>query len=1086
MHPKGTQNRRARAALAVALLSAFTVGGTLGTHHALAAPGTATTFTVTNTNDTGTGSLRTAITNANNNPGADTINFNIPGDVVHRISPSSPLPGISESVTIDGYTQPGASANTNPFGQGLNSTLRIEINGDSVGGATSSGLAIHAGNVTVRGLVINGFDNDFEQQGIYVGASPVTIQGNYLGTNAAGTSAVPNTTGIDVWAGSNVIGGTTAAARNLISGNSTGVRIFTFNATLNRVEGNLIGTSKDGNSDLGNSIYGVEIMASSNFIGGTASGAGNVISGNNNGGIRIAEDTNAANNNEVLGNYIGTNAAGTAAVGNGQRGVRIDGDGFRPAGNIVGGSTAGSRNVISGNSGHGIEFWRVPDGGKVLGNYIGTNAAGTAAIPNTGNGVQIDQSQNFEVGGTTAGEGNVISGNALNGINVVEGSNSNTIEGNLIGTNAAGTADLGNTQNGVYIERTDSDSNTVGGTTTSARNVISGNDLNGVLIEGPALSAEIGMGVRGNYIGTNAAGSAAVGNSQAGVKLLGTKGIVVGGAAAGSSNLISGNGQDGVYIGGEGSQMNSVQGNLIGTNAAATAAIPNVRSGVTLGSGGQMNLVGGTSPATRNIISGNTGAGLIVEENAHNNTITGNYIGTRPDSSTALANVGAGVVISGTNTVLGGAETGEPNLIAFNGGTGVLVRTSTGNRIVASSIHSNGNLGIDLLPAGVTANDANDADSGPNGLQNYPVINSVQRSGQTTTVGGTFSSKPNATYTLHFYYSPSCDASGSGEGKTYMGKTDVSLEDAGNASIGLTFGFLVPQGSFVTATATDSAGNTSEFSVCRQESSSPVTGTTTATTTASASTTAVGGATNTPVASATTGNTTATPATSATASATAPATASPTSTTGGCNISFPDVPQGSTFYSFVQCLACKSIIGGFSDGTYRPGANVTRGQLSKIISNAAAFTEPAGAQVFEDVLPGSPFYDFVQRLNKRGIIDGYQCGGANEPCGTANKPYFRPNNNATRGQISKIVAIAAGHVDPVSSQTFADVPAGSTFHKWIENLTSRGVMSGYACGGPGEPCNDGSQPYFRSNYNATRGQLAKIVSNTFFPNCSAQ
>jgi hypothetical protein len=171
MHSEGTRNRRARAALAIATLSAMTLGAAFGAHHTLAAPHVATTFTVTNTLDSGTGSLRQAILNANSNPGADTINFNIPGNGVHRISPTSALPGISEAVTIDGYSQPGASANSNPFGQGVNPTLLVELNGDNI--SWDSGLVIGAPNTVIRGLVINGFDGDTFRSGIYINTTNV-------------------------------------------------------------------------------------------------------------------------------------------------------------------------------------------------------------------------------------------------------------------------------------------------------------------------------------------------------------------------------------------------------------------------------------------------------------------------------------------------------------------------------------------------------------------------------------------------------------------------------------------------------------------------------------------------------------------------------------------------------------------------------------------------------------------------------------------------------------------------------------------------------------------------------------------------
>jgi hypothetical protein len=220
-----------------------------------------------------------------------------------------------------------------------------------------------------------------------------------------------------------------------------------------------------------------------------------------------------------------------------------------------------------------------------------------------------------------------------------------------------------------------------------------------------------------------------------------------------------------------------------------------------------------------------------------------------------------------------------------------------------------------------------------------------------------------------------------------------------------------------------------------------------------------------------------------------PATATASPTTIGeptvCPIQFTDVPAGSTFYDFVRCLACRGILGGYPDNTFKPNNNVTRGQLSKIVSNSAGFSDPQTTQMFQDVPVGSTFFNFVGRLASRGYIGGYACGGAGEPCVPPdNLPYFRPNNNATRGQISKIVSNAASFSEPHTGQTFEDVPPGSTFYDFIERLASRGVMSGYACGGAGEPCvPPDNRPYFRPNNNATRGQTSKIVSNTFFPNC---
>jgi hypothetical protein len=130
------------------------------------------------------------------------------------------------------------------------------------------------------------------------------------------------------------------------------------------------------------------------------------------------------------------------------------------------------------------------------------------------------------------------------------------------------------------------------------------------------------------------------------------------------------------------------------------------------------------------------------------------------------------------------------------------------------------------------------------------------------------------------------------------------------------------------------------------------------------------------------------------------------------------------------------------------------------------------------------FYEFVERMYSRGIIGGYACGGAGEPCGAGNRPYFRPNASATRGQISKIVSEAKGYSDTPPAQIFQDVPPSNTFYVWVQRLASRGIMGGYPCGGAGEPCGSGNLPYFRPNNNATRGQVSKIVANAFFPECS--
>jgi len=320
-------------------------------------------------------------------------------------------------------------------------------------------------------------------------------------------------------------------------------------------------------------------------------------------------------------------------------------------------------------------------------------------------------------------------------------SGGNIIEGNFIGTDVSGTSDLGNTNDGVRIETSN---NTIGGTVASARNVISGNNNDGVEINGSAASGNL---VQGNFIGTDASGTTDLGNDVDGVRITGAPGNTIGGTASGARNVISGNNNDGVEINAAGGNL--VQGNFIGTDAAGTGALGNSAHGVRVSS-------------------------------ASNNTI-------------------------------GGAGAG--NVIAFNGGDGVFIASGTGNRIQQNSIFSNTGLGIDLGPDGVTPNDAGDPDTGANNRQNFPVLTSVFSGSGTTFIQGSIdSTTANSAYPIliEFFYSPSCDPSGHGEGQTFFGSTSVS----GPGSFSVTLPVPVPTGQQVTATATDNNGNTSEFSAC--------------------------------------------------------------------------------------------------------------------------------------------------------------------------------------------------------------------------------------------------------------------------------
>lgn len=226
-----------------------------------------------------------------------------------------------------------------------------------------------------------------------------------------------------------------------------------------------------------------------------------------------------------------------------------------------------------------------------------------------------------------------------------------------------------------------------------------------------------------------------------------------------------------------------------------------------------------------------------------------------------------------------------------------------------------------------------------------------------------------------------------------------------------------------------------------------------------------------------------------------------TPTPGMCAAQFADVSPGSTFYPYVMCLACRNVAGGYPCGSagepcdatntpyFRPGSAISRGQISKIVSQSAGFDGDPGPQIFEDVPPGSTFYAWVNRLALRGIMGGYGCGNSGEPCiSPGNRPYFEPGKNASRGQLSKIVSNAANITTPVpnNQQTYTDVPADSAFWLYIERLTSRGVIGGYPCGlNASDACDNQGRPYFHPAADVTRGQSSKIVSGTFFPNCEA-
>jgi hypothetical protein len=476
-------------------------------------------FVVTNTSKDSntTGSLGWAVTQVDNDTTdtaaqPDLIAFNIPTSDPNY----NPVTGaftiqlpsayyLNNPVVIDGYTQTGANPNTLPGAQlpspgspptaqtqGDNAVLKIQIDLSAIPSADGNGLNLRANNSTLRGLVFNGLTSDYPA--VDVSGNSDVIQGNFLGTDVTGAQVVGNESwGIRLAGSNDVVGGTTPDARNIISGNGNGPASLAADeggilvgGTGNSVEGNFIGTDISGKKALGNGSFdfgdnggfGVKLQSEVKAtIGGMASGAGNLVSGNQV-GIVMGGATD-----RIQGNLIGTDFTGSSALANG---VGIGAQG----GGLVGGTTAAARNIISCN-GAGLDCLGVA---VIEGNYVGTNAQGTAAVGNSEGFFIRGGASGLTVGGTDPGEGNVISGNG-HGIRLHVTSNVQVL-GNLIGTDYTGTQGIRNTD-GIYSQD-GATNNTIGGTSHGAGNVIAFSSNNGVTLFNGS-----GISILGNSIHDN-------------------------------------------------------------------------------------------------------------------------------------------------------------------------------------------------------------------------------------------------------------------------------------------------------------------------------------------------------------------------------------------------------------------------------------------------------------------------------------------------------------------------------------------------------------------------------------------------------
>jgi CSLREA domain-containing protein len=621
-------------------------------------------------------------------------------------------------------------------------TIRFEIQGTGVQTISpTSALPAITDNVTIDG---------YTQPGSKRNSVDTTINANnaVLLVEIRGSSAPRAADGLTV----SGAGAANTTIDGLVINRFSGDGI-TIAAPAAKIVGTFVGTNAAGNDDFGNGGNGIRLLSSQNVVGRRDNATENIISGNGANGVSVEGPDNI-----IANNHIGTDADAAKDLGNSGSGVFVD----NVPDILVGGNSAdGSLNIISGNDRHGVEVSNIgAEGARIVGNFIGLdrNGGGFSNVGNSQDGVRVSSTPNVEIGDTVTGGGNAISDNGRHGVEIVgTSSTNNVVLGNLIGTNKNGASDFGNAEDGVRIGN--SSNITIGGTLADARNVISGNDANGVFISGTSSAA--GNRVQGNFVGVDRNGTTGFGNTVSGVRVE-TPGNLIGGTATGAGNVISDNGDAGVLIFGTGAVNNAVQGNKIGTDVSGTSNLGNL-NGVS--------------------------------------------------------------VTDASETTIGGTVDAAANKIALNRSQGIIIAgdAATGNSILRNSIFGNGippGLGIDLKGGNegddkVTANDARDPDTGPNGLQNFPVLTSASE----TRIEGRLNSRPGRTFTIQFFSNPpAITPLLVREGTTFLGEKNVVTNSEGRVSFA--FNTQVNTGELVTATATiitnDSGpGNTSEFSATR-------------------------------------------------------------------------------------------------------------------------------------------------------------------------------------------------------------------------------------------------------------------------------
>jgi parallel beta-helix repeat protein len=679
------------------------------------------------------GDLRYCINQANAAAGAHTITFSVSGP----INLTSTLPTFTKQISVTAtignivlngggivnwvffFNNAGANgsvldglvinrAGTNFPNIELNGVSNITIQNCYIGTDATGNAAAASSNffgiyfvTATNNFITNNVISGHTQHGMALvsSSSGNTIRGNKIGCNRLGTAAIPNAfSGIEINGSiNNIIGGAAVADRNIISGNTlSGVSLVSA-STGTQIINNYIGINTAGTGALGNKEHGIKIDASANTIV-----TNNVICASGNTapvvfgfGLHIIN----SNGHTIRGNKVGVNAAGTAAVANNYIGLRVE----NCNNVIIGGATAGQGNTLSGNGEEGALLINCGNP-SIKGNFIGTNSTGAAAIPNGRSGLHIQGATTPAIGGTAAGEPNVISGNSWDGIQL-ENATDATIQGNFIGTNATGTAAIGNGSNGIS-GYTNSTNNLIGGTAAAARNIISCNGVDGIHYDGITTACN-NLLIKNNYIGTNASGAGAAatfGNGKSGVVVLNNcLGLVIGGTMATERNIISGNGRlwggvgngTGIVING-GCTSAQITGNYIGLAVDGTTAMGNAENGIVVLSSNSV-LIGGSTTTTQNIVSSNGYQGIVMQS-CDLPVVIGNYCGTDITGTLARGNGQSGVIfIFVTNGKIGRANANEGNILSNNSEEGIhLVGGSNNiiyNNLIGVAIDKTTNMG---------------------------------------------------------------------------------------------------------------------------------------------------------------------------------------------------------------------------------------------------------------------------------------------------------------------------------------------------------------------------------------------------------